>query len=93
MYEFKLVGRYPSEVLESDVTLHVAPELPAVVDFKVLDGWKIAEIALTIACLMPCVLLAYAMAAARARKFFTGTSSIRFVNRATAVVMAAWMMP
>ena len=62
--------------------------LPTVVDLRTIDAWKIAEIGLVIAVLMPCVLGSYAFAAARARRLFTQAKSIRILNRSTAVVMA-----
>lgn len=61
--------------------------LPSIVDLKTVDALKVAEIGAMIVCLMPCVLLGYALAAARARQFFTEAASVRLVNRATAVVM------
>ena len=62
--------------------------LPTIVDLRTVDAQRMAEIALVIVLVMPCVLGAYAFAAARARRMFTRPSSIRTVNRATAVVMA-----
>jgi len=62
--------------------------LPTVVDLRTMDARKLTQIAAVIGCLMPLVLGAYAIAAARARKMFTSPGSIRNVNRTTAVVMA-----
>ena len=62
--------------------------LPTIVDLRTIDAWRMAEIGLVVVLLMPAVLGAYALAAARARKLFTQPSSICTVNRASALVMA-----
>ena len=62
--------------------------LPTIVDLKAISPGAILEIAAVIALAMPCVLVGYALAADRARRLFTSASSIRTLNRATAVIMA-----
>lgn len=62
--------------------------LPAIVDLRTIDGTHIALIGLVIIMLMPVVLGAYALAASQARRLFNTPSSVRNVNRFTAVVMA-----
>jgi len=82
------LGTYSLTVGNPKAIVFFMAILPTIVDLRTIDVWRIAEIALVIVLLMPCVLGAYALAAARARRLFKDSSAIRMVNRTTAVVMA-----
>jgi threonine/homoserine/homoserine lactone efflux protein len=62
--------------------------LPAVLDIHALDAEGFIAVALVISVVLICVLAAYALAAARARRLFTWPRAMRLLNRATAGVMA-----
>jgi len=62
--------------------------LPTVVDLGSLTPFGFIELALTITIIASGVLMAYAMAAARARRLFTSPRSIRLMNRGSSAVMA-----
>ena len=62
--------------------------LPTVIDLANLNVAGFVEIALLIVVILSCVLTAYALAAAGARRLFTSPRSIRVINRGTGTVMA-----
>jgi len=62
--------------------------LPTVIDLANLSVAGFVEIALLIVVILSCVLTAYALAAAGARRLFTSPRSIRVINRGTGTVMA-----
>ena len=62
--------------------------LPTVIDLENLSVAGFVEIALLIVVILSCVLTAYALAAAGARRLFTSPRSIRVINRGTGTVMA-----
>jgi threonine/homoserine/homoserine lactone efflux protein len=62
--------------------------LPTVIDLANLSVTGFVEIALLIVVILSCVLTAYALAAAGARRLFTSPKSIRVINRGTGTVMA-----
>jgi len=62
--------------------------LPTVVNLDTLTPLGFVELTVVIVVIASSVLMAYAMAAGRARRLFTSSPSVRFVNRGSAVVMA-----
>ncbi len=62
--------------------------LPTVVKLETLSMVGFLQIALTICIVLPLVMGAYVIAAARARNFFRSTRAVRNLNRATGVAMA-----
>ncbi len=62
--------------------------LPTVVHLETLTVTGFLQIAAAIVVLLPIVLGAYALAAARARRFFKSARSIRAMHRSTGVAMA-----
>jgi len=62
--------------------------MPLVVDIHAMGGAVFAEIAATMACVLPPVLFAYALAANSARRLFRSPRAMKIVNRGAAGVMA-----
>jgi threonine/homoserine/homoserine lactone efflux protein len=62
--------------------------MPLVVDIRTMSAAVFAEIAATIACVLPPVLFAYALAANSARWLFRSPRAMKIVNRGAAGVMA-----
>ena len=62
--------------------------LPSVVKLETLSVLGFLEIALVIVIVLPIVLGAYALAAARARRFFKSARAVRNLNRGTGVALA-----
>jgi threonine/homoserine/homoserine lactone efflux protein len=62
--------------------------LPTVVDLGHLTPLGFAELALIVATIASGVLAGYALAAARARRLFTSSRSVRLMNRGSGIVMA-----
>ena len=62
--------------------------LPTVVELKRLSGGGFLEIVLVISCVLPAVLGAYAVFAARARTRLSRPETVRWVQRGTGAVMA-----
>jgi threonine/homoserine/homoserine lactone efflux protein len=63
--------------------------LPTVVPLASLDARGYCEIAAAIAAILPTVLGAYVLLAARARRWFRGSRAHRILNRASGTLMAA----
>jgi threonine/homoserine/homoserine lactone efflux protein len=62
--------------------------LPSVIDLEHLTVLGFVEIALLIVAILSCVLTAYAVAAASARRLISSPRTVRAVNRTTGTVMA-----
>ena len=62
--------------------------LPTVVELKHLSVGGFLEIVLVISCVLPAVLGAYAVFAARARTRLSRPETVRWVQRGTGAVMA-----
>jgi threonine/homoserine/homoserine lactone efflux protein len=62
--------------------------LPTVIDLETLSIAGFLEIIAAMAIILPVVLGIYALAAARARRFFKSARSVRIINRSTGAVMA-----
>ena len=62
--------------------------LPSVIDLEHLTVLGFVEIALLIVVILSCVLAAYALAAASARRLISSPRTVRAVNRTTGTVMA-----
>lgn len=63
--------------------------LPTVVKLETLSIAGFVEIALVISVVLPLVLGAYALAAARARRFFRSPRAVRNLNRGSSLAMAS----
>jgi threonine/homoserine/homoserine lactone efflux protein len=62
--------------------------LPTVIDLAAITPLQYLEIALAICIILTSVLTAYAVAALRARRLFSNTRAVRWLNRGTGTVMA-----
>jgi threonine/homoserine/homoserine lactone efflux protein len=90
-------GDKPSQLFLGSLTLTLAnPKpmifflalLPTVVKLETLSLPGFLEIALVISVVLPLVLGAYVIAAARARRFFKSARAVRNLNRGTGVALA-----
>lgn len=70
------------------VILFFVALLPAVIDMTRLTPLAYLELTLLIALILGCVLTAYTLAAAQARRAFTSPRAVRVMNRGAGVAMA-----